>query len=480
MTDYRPLLSRAIANLDPNTGEARRAVYDRARTALVNQLRGMNPPLAEADITRQRLALEEAIRKIEGEAASAQAAPPPPQQPAAPPSFDDRAPRAPMPPRADAPSRGAPPPRDAYDNGNREAPRPPRERDPFADAPQAGRGAPPPRGPREDEYPRERDPRDTRDPRDQLGFNGRCAGPRGQRPQNDQGSLRPRHGRGKSPADYAREDARRAGRTKLVVGTIFCILLILAGTLGYLHRDKVFRLLGRAKTAVTQTQTDPNQNKPADRIQQNEQTQQNQQSPQPLPPSTQQTAGAIRAILFEESPGGQQFVNFNGTATWRIETINPGPGRPADIGARVDVSIPERKMTAVITIRRNPDPALPASHYVEVQFNAPDDANGGIAQVPVVRMKNNESAQGIPLAGLSVRVMQGYYLIGLSSVETDRDRNLVLLGSQPWFDVPFVYGNGRRAVLAFEKGAAGVKAMDEVFAAWGYVKQQAPPHIQQQ
>jgi hypothetical protein len=31
----------------------------------VAQLRGIDPPLSEADITRERLALEDAIRKVE-------------------------------------------------------------------------------------------------------------------------------------------------------------------------------------------------------------------------------------------------------------------------------------------------------------------------------------------------------------------------------------------------------------------------------
>ena len=71
MADYFPLISRAIAQLDSSTGEARRAIYERARTALVTQLRGTKPPLDESDITRERLALEEAIRKAEAEAARA-------------------------------------------------------------------------------------------------------------------------------------------------------------------------------------------------------------------------------------------------------------------------------------------------------------------------------------------------------------------------------------------------------------------------
>src|SRR5712675_2489219 len=69
MADYHPLIARAVAGLDKNTGENRRSLYERARTALVAQWRGVNPPLEESEITRERLALEEAIRKVEAESA---------------------------------------------------------------------------------------------------------------------------------------------------------------------------------------------------------------------------------------------------------------------------------------------------------------------------------------------------------------------------------------------------------------------------
>ena len=69
MADYYPLIARAVAGLEKNTGDARRALYERARNALVAQLRSVNPPLSENDVTRERLALEESIRKVEAEAA---------------------------------------------------------------------------------------------------------------------------------------------------------------------------------------------------------------------------------------------------------------------------------------------------------------------------------------------------------------------------------------------------------------------------
>jgi hypothetical protein len=71
MTDYYPLLTRAVLGLDPSApGESRRALYERARAALVTQLRSMQPSISESEITRERLSLEEAVRKVESEAAA--------------------------------------------------------------------------------------------------------------------------------------------------------------------------------------------------------------------------------------------------------------------------------------------------------------------------------------------------------------------------------------------------------------------------
>ena len=68
MNDYYPLIARAVERLDRSTGETRRAVYERARKAIA-QLLSNQPALLDADITKERIALEEAIRKVEAEAA---------------------------------------------------------------------------------------------------------------------------------------------------------------------------------------------------------------------------------------------------------------------------------------------------------------------------------------------------------------------------------------------------------------------------
>ena len=72
MADYYPLISRAVAGLERNTGENRRSLYERARNALLDQLRSITPALSETEITRERLALEEAIRKVEADVARVQ------------------------------------------------------------------------------------------------------------------------------------------------------------------------------------------------------------------------------------------------------------------------------------------------------------------------------------------------------------------------------------------------------------------------
>jgi hypothetical protein len=81
-------------------------------------------------------------------------------------------------------------------------------------------------------------------------------------------------------------------------------------------------------------------------------------------------------------------------------------------------------------------------------------------------MKQVEQTRGVPLAGLAVKVTPDFYLIGLSNLEADKERNLQLLKERGWFDIPMVYNNNRRAILAIEKGASGERVFAEAFKAW--------------
>lgn len=262
--------------------------------------------------------------------------------------------------------------------------------------------------------------------------------------------------------DYAKADARKAMKAKLIVGGIVGGLLAVAILIGYVQRDRILSSLGIGSPPSRSAQQ-PSAPAGQDRITQSPQTKSGAQTNVPA------AAVAQRAVLYEENPGGgeQQLQTFVGTAVWRTETVNPGPGRPPELGLRVDIEIPDRKMTVTISIRRNPDQTLPASHTVEVQFKTPGDPFGGVANLPGVRAKTTETAQGAPLVGLVVRVMPGFFLIGLSNIDADREQNLSLLRERGWLDIPFVYNNGRRSVLVVEKGTPGERAVNEVIAAWG-------------
>jgi hypothetical protein len=175
---------------------------------------------------------------------------------------------------------------------------------------------------------------------------------------------------------------------------------------------------------------------------------------------------AQRVVLYDEDPNDPKGKQYVGTVVWRTEQIKGGKGN--DIAVRADLEIPERKFKMTMSFRRNTDSSLPASHTAELTFVLPADfAGGGVSNVPGILMKSNEQARGTPLAGLAVKVTDGFFLVGLSNVESDRARNIQLLKERSWFDVPLVYANQRRAIIAIEKGAPGDRAFNDAFAAWG-------------
>ena len=128
---------------------------------------------------------------------------------------------------------------------------------------------------------------------------------------------------------------------------------------------------------------------------------------------------------FSNDPQGKRFV---GSAIWRTETVSSGAGLAPELVVRADVKIPDRRMSITWSLRCNTDKALPASHTIEIMFNLPADfPGGGVANAPGVLMKQTEKARGTPLAGLSVKVTNGFFLIGLSAIDADRQRNMHLL-----------------------------------------------------
>ncbi|HMM89924.1 MAG TPA: hypothetical protein PKA25_12185, partial [Bradyrhizobium sp.] len=177
---------------------------------------------------------------------------------------------------------------------------------------------------------------------------------------------------------------------------------------------------------------------------------------------------AQRVVLYDEDPSDPKGKQYVGSVIWRTEPIKASGNQKPDIAVRADIEIPDRKFKMTMSFRRNTDSSLPASHTAELTFILPQDfSGGGVGNVPGILMKSNEQARGTPLAGLAVKVTDGFFLVGLSNVDSDRSRNLQLLKERSWFDVPLVYVNQRRAIIAIEKGSPGERAFNDAFAAWG-------------
>ena len=123
---------------------------------------------------------------------------------------------------------------------------------------------------------------------------------------------------------------------------------------------------------------------------------------------------AQRALLFDEDrsdPKGKQYV---GSVVWRTDQVIGNGSQKPDIAVRADIEIPDRKFKMTMSFRRNTDSSLPASHTVELTFILPSDfSGGGVGNVPGILMKSNEQARGTPLAGLAVKVTDGFFLVGL-------------------------------------------------------------------
>lgn len=566
MADYYPLIARAIAGLDPSApGEQRRALYERARSALIAQLRGVEPPLTESEITRERLSLEEAVRKVESEAAArardlsrAEAKPragdafrtgranarpgetrPGETRPGETRPGETRSSEAPAVATPSARGRQpiTPTPRDERlpdDRGNErrdekraderraderpqrnlriDPPPIPKQQQPATgmQEPQASPNLPPTRertAPRRsDTTPPPQAPgaaamRSFRDVTADVDDLGRAAAQANRAarktyanvpspsPEFDrlepsmedrggdtysydesleeaeryqaptQPSPRPRPETVKPKKEKKARPARTGGfpfKSAIAIG----IVMILVGA-GILMGPKLLQMARGLMSSTTPVVVDTAKDTPlaprpkiADRVGQ--------------PSSDQAAPVAQRVVLYDEDPSEPKGKQYVGTVVWRTEQIKAAGGKPGDTAVRADIEIPERKFKMTMSFRRNTDTSLPASHTAELTFVLPADfPGGGVANVPGMLMKSNEQARGTPLAGLAVKVTDGFFLVGLSSVESDRARNTQLLKERSWFDVPLVYTNQRRAIIAIEKGAPGERAFNDAFAAWG-------------
>lgn len=407
MADFYPILARAVAGLSDTSPAARQAIYDRARTALVAQLRSLDPPLGEAEIMRERLALDEAVARIEAD-------------------YDD----TPPPPGIDSLQ-------------------PPLETVPvFDDPPLPEPAAPPPR-PRPaaaSEPAPEDEPYGLRDePAESQPARPRIAPPREKR-------VKPGH-----------------LRTAIVAGGVAIAVAAIAVTAYYVNKvnppETVQR--PRSETPAPAPQADS-----AGKI--NERVGEAGSQPPATRPSasgaapSQEVTVAQRAILYTEDPNSPQAPRaVNGRAFWRLDSESVGQGRPVETIVRATVEFTEIGLTLDFTVRRNTDSAFPASHIIGMRFSSTGNpATEAVREVGVPQFKTEESERGAPLSAINSALGENLFVAALSNVPVEVDRNIELILTRSWIDVPVRFASGRRGIITFEKGVPGGQTLADAFGRW--------------
>ncbi|WP_377290753.1 hypothetical protein [Rhizobium sp. SG2393] len=232
---------------------------------------------------------------------------------------------------------------------------------------------------------------------------------------------------------------------------------------------------GDAATQTAQAQTGQTPVDPA-------QPAQNGTTPAQTTPAAGQAVAALpgeKMFLYEERLGQTTPTAIPGTAAWSVKEESPGGDAKPEPVIQAQITVPDRGLTALMTIKRNADSSLPASHVIEFVFSVPDNFEGGsIDAVQRVAMKRTEQDRGDALIAVPAKITDDFYMIALNDFPEAVTTNLQLLESRSWIDIPITYRNGRRALLTLEKGQTGTQAFNTALQAWAKLPTAAPANGQ--
>ncbi|OCP22099.1 MULTISPECIES: hypothetical protein [unclassified Ensifer] len=179
-------------------------------------------------------------------------------------------------------------------------------------------------------------------------------------------------------------------------------------------------------------------------------------------------ANGEKMFLYEERLGQSSPTAIPGTVAWSVKEESPGGDAKPEPAIQAQITVPDRGLTALMTIKRNADPSLPASHVIEFVFSLPQNFEGGaIDGVQRVSMKRTEQDRGDALIAVPAKITDDFHMIALNDLAEAVGSNTELLRSRGWIDIPLTYRNGRRALLTLEKGQSGNEAFSQAMRAWG-------------
>ncbi|KQT88159.1 hypothetical protein ASG48_01555 [Aurantimonas sp. Leaf443] len=184
-------------------------------------------------------------------------------------------------------------------------------------------------------------------------------------------------------------------------------------------------------------------------------------------PAEPSVAVGQKAVFYQERTPNAPGTQETGSVVWSVVNEPPMEGQASEPAIRAVAEVPDENIKLVMTIRRNVDPTLPASHVIELEFQTPPGfTGGGVANVQRLALKPSEQARGEPLIGVAGKISDGFFIIALNNLDQATQNNLALLEREQWIDIPLAYATGRRALMSIEKGIPGDRAFKEAIAAW--------------
>jgi hypothetical protein len=540
MADFYPLLSRAVSGLPNQTPEIRQAIYERARNALLGQLRSAGPEPDQAIIDAELASLDQAIQRVEAELPAAEVmaplAPTPPPAPRAPgiiikpppPRVPPAAPPAATPSAASPAPAGPEAKTSAAKSDDGSA-----DHASAATVPVQPPQAAPIQRPPQPAAVTAQNPANVSPPAPGANYipvhSQPMAPVAGTHEPSPAPALSPGEGRPRV-SDVPTPQKRRKMGGLLAVMTLLFVAAAAAG--GYFAwtkrllpetflsgkplvaaRDTAARDTTARDTAAGANTRGPG---PADNeaVSGNKSTASDKPPESNVPPAgksvgragdskpatpvpgnktqtaaagepansgnsnaAQGIAVAQRAALQIQplrSDANGKVQNFGGTVVWTTRDISRGAGQPLSFSVRADISIPDAKLKATMTLEKNNDSTLPASHMITWRFQREQDgAVAGISEIGVLQMHDENSRVADPLAGAQAKITPDIYIYALAAPEALRTTNMETLAKRNWFILPIKLSDGREARITMEKGNPGARLIDEAFKKWGVILESA-------
>jgi hypothetical protein len=171
------------------------------------------------------------------------------------------------------------------------------------------------------------------------------------------------------------------------------------------------------------------------------------------------------AMLVASADNPEKPVVSLGSTVWSL--IPAAPGQPATVAVKAEADIPDLKMHAAMTLRKNTDPTLQATHTIDLKFSFADGAPiTGFKDVGLPQMRMEDSTAAEALTSVKVKISDTYFLIALAKGDNDTARNLDLMQTHSWFDFPLLLNDGRIAKVVFQKSPEGQAMLEKAFEAW--------------